>query len=117
MIKLKKFWRQTKDGNDNMKDHIMKFTKYFLGSEIEIILKSTHKADHVSGDEMSSTENPMYIKGFLLDMDEEFLYLGQTKDFVTNFVHVSEMVGGGIAKTEEEKEFEVDDFETTGSMN
>ncbi len=107
----------TKKDSQDFVDNL--FMQNFLGSEVEIMINLYHKVEQHSGDEMMSQQNPLAMRGFILDIDDEYIYLGETPHAITRFVRKSMIVGGDMVKEGEQGQFDeiLNNFSTSGSAN
>lgn len=76
-----------------------RFMECFAGEEVEFILKVNFKTEDHSEEGSSIQENPLAVRGFVIDMDDENVYLGDTPDGITRFVRRDTLAGGEIVKT------------------
>ena len=74
------------------------FSKIFIGEEVEFILTVYFKSEEQVEEGLLIQQNPMAVKGFVLDVDDENIYLGDTPEAVTRYVKKSFVVGGDIVK-------------------
>lgn len=72
------------------------FSKIFIGEEVEFIMKISFKVHEQSDEGIISQENPLAVRGFVLDVDDENIYLGNTADAITRFVRRDSIAGGDI---------------------
>lgn len=75
------------------------FLENFLGEEVELILTVYFKNEEHSEEGSIIQKNPLAVKGFVIDIDDEYIYLGDTPDGITRFVRKDLVAGGDIVKT------------------
>lgn len=101
-------------------EQINLFLQNFVGTEIEIMLNLYHEIQQTNETEILIQKNPLAMRGFVIDMDDEFVYLGETPNAITRFCRKALIAGGEIAKeNEEENHFDelLNKFPTNGSAN
>lgn len=104
------------------KEQVTRFLEHFLGADIEIMINLYHESQQSNAEEILMQKNPLAMKGFVLDMDDEFVYLGETPHAITRFCRKDLIAGGEIVKNkedEEQGEFDeiLNNFSTKGSVN
>lgn len=104
---------------DKKENPVNLFLRNFLGSEVEIMLNLYHKVEQSNGNEILSEQNPLAMRGFVLNVDDEYVYLGETPNAITRFCKISSIVGGNLVKEVEEGEFDeiLNNFRINGSAN
>lgn len=78
------------------KDKQNVFLQCFIGEEVEILLNASQKIEEANEEGMISQQNPLMVRGFILDIDEEYIYLGRTPDGITRFVRKEAVIGGDV---------------------
>lgn len=74
------------------------FLENFVGEEVEFILTVYFKNEEHSEEGSIIQKNPLAVRGFVIDIDDEYIYLGDTSDGITRFVRKDLVAGGDIVK-------------------
>ena len=96
------------------------FVQNFIGQEVELLINLYHKSEQSNAEEMMSSQSPLAMRGYILDIDEEYIYLGESPNGITKFVRKELVVGGDIIKEDKvETVFDdiLNDLPTDGSAN
>lgn len=100
---------------DNHGANVLKITKHFINKEIEITIDLQYKSEETTEEGVLMTSSPLSMRGYLIDLDEEYLYLGETLEEVTNFVLKSRVVGGQLVFDEIDER--LNNMPTNGVVN
>jgi hypothetical protein len=95
------------------------FFDNFIGEEMEFMINLYVKTEQANEDGMIIQQNPLAVRGFVLDVDDEFIYLGDTADEITRFLRKDLVAGGDIVKDKMEEQFDdlLNNFPVNGSSN
>lgn len=119
MIKLLRFLKVIKDGNkmddQNFTQNI--FALNFVGQEVEFIMSVYFKSEDHSEEGSLIQQNPLAVRGFVLDIDDEYIYLGSTPDGITQFVKRDLIAGGSIVDKKDEYDEALENLKPNGSIN
>lgn len=74
------------------------FAKNFVGLEVELMINLYHKVEEHSEDGMLAEQSPLMVRGYILDLDEYYIYLGDTPDAITKFVKKELVCGGDLVQ-------------------
>lgn len=89
----------------------------FIGEEVEILLDLNHKSVEETSEGSLIQESPLSTRGFLLDLDDDFLYLGSTADEITKAIHRNYVVGIEVLQVRTEFDYLLDKVPTEGQGN
>jgi len=87
------------------------FKNTFLGEEVELLINMSHKMVEETQDGTLISESPLATTGFILDMDDEYCYLGKTPDEVTKAIRFDFIIGVEIVKAKDLFNDVLDEFE------
>jgi len=102
------------------KEQLDLFLRNFVGSKVEIMLNLHHEIQQANESETLIQKNPLAIRGFILDVDDAFVYLGETPNAITRFCKKAFIVGGEILKEDKsDNHFDelLNKFPTNGNVN
>lgn len=82
------------------------FAINFIGQEMEFMLNIYHRSEGHNEEGVLIQQNPMAVRGYVLDIDEEFVYLGDTPNGINRFVRKDLIAGGDIVNPDKENDFD-----------
>lgn len=95
------------------------FAQNFVGQEVEFIMSVYFKQEDHSEEGSLIQQNPLAVRGFVLDIDDDYIYLGDTPNGITRFVRKNLIAGGDIVKESTNDGFDeiLNSLPTDGSSN
>ncbi len=69
-----------------------KFFKTFRNEFVSILTRTQIEHTVSTENSIESMKTPLNIKGFLLDIDDEYYYLGMTQEFINQTVKIDEVI-------------------------
>lgn len=93
------------------------FALNFIGLEMEIMLNLYSKSEQ--GDEHGTLmeQNPLALRGYILDIDQDWVYMGDTPDSITKFIRKDMIAGGNIVKSDDGFDDILENLPARGSGN
>lgn len=93
------------------------FAQNFIGQYMDLMINLYHSQESHNEEGILLQKDPMAVRGYILDIDEEFIYMGDTPDGINRFVRKDLIAGGDIVIEKDELEDKFDKLPTTGSIN
>ncbi len=69
-----------------------KFFKTFRNEFVSILTRTQIEHTVSTATSVESMKTPLNIKGFLLDIDDDYYYLGMTPEFINQTVKIDEVI-------------------------
>lgn len=93
------------------------FKSIFLGEEVEVLIDMSRKSVQETKEGTLIDESPLATTGFVLDLDDEYCYLGRTPDEITKGIRFEYIIGVEIIKPKNMFDQALDDLPTEGQGN
>jgi len=93
------------------------FAANFMGQQVEFILSVYFKSEDHSEEGSLIQQNPLAVRGFVLDIDDTYIYLGDTPDGITRFLRKDLIAGGDIVKDSDGFDEILSQLPTDGTSN
>ena len=93
------------------------FYNIFIGELVEITTKSTIKTVKQEEDQITEQTVPVIFQAYLLDMDEEYYYLGQDPDEVFSALRKDQCIYIAIVRENSILDDALDDLEVPENSN
>ncbi len=89
----------------------------FIGEEIEVLVNLKYKSEDSDENGCIIQETPLAIRGFLLEIGPDLLFLGDNATEISKVLKYNQMVGIEIIKYESKYDEVLENFPTNGTGN
>lgn len=101
----------TREEQDNL------LRQCFIGEEVEVLVNLKYKSEESDENGSIVQETPLAIRGFLLEIGPDYLFLGDNGKEINKILKFNQMVGIELIKYESKYDEVLENFPVTGSGN
>lgn len=93
------------------------FALNFIGQEVEFLTSLRHRSTQENEEGIFAEESPIAFRGFLLDVDEQYYYIGSSADEISKAIKKTFVIGIELVKYKNQYDEILDNFSTEGEGN